>query len=131
MGGPLCGITQGYRGSENVRGVHFDTLAEMFIREEEWQRLFDLVRKHPSFKTLDLYYKHLAPHFPEELIVMYEKLCKELLVQTSGRGIYQDVCRMLRPMRKLGAGDRVKELIKTFSERYKKRRALLEELQKV
>jgi hypothetical protein len=34
-------------------------------------------------------------------------------------------------MKKLGAGDRVKELVKEISKQYKNRRALLEELEKV
>ncbi|MBI2486949.1 MAG: hypothetical protein HYW01_08320 [Deltaproteobacteria bacterium] len=117
--------------SKNLRGVHSGTLAEIFIREKEWQKLLELVRKHPSFEILDQYHKHLAPHFPQELIQMYEKTSKELLVHTTGRATYEDVCRMLRRMKKLGAGDRVKELIKEFSEQYKNRRALLEELEKV
>lgn len=117
--------------SKNVRGVHFDALAEMFIREKEWQRLLEIVRKHPSLEILDHYHKHLAPHFPQELIVMYEKTSKELLVPTTGRATYEDVCRMLRRMKKLGAGDRVKELVKEISKQYKNRRALLEELEKV
>ncbi|HSE82972.1 MAG TPA: hypothetical protein VLB01_00320, partial [Thermodesulfobacteriota bacterium] len=109
----------------------FSTLAEIFIREKEWQKLLDLVRGHTSFRTLEDYHKYLAPHFPKELVVMYEKTSKELLVQSMGRADYQDVCRMLRRMKKLGAGDRVRELIKEFSEQYKKRRALLEELGRV
>ncbi len=44
---------------------------------------------------------------------------------------YQGVCQMLRRMKKLGASDRVRQLIKEFSEQYKKRRALLEELERV
>jgi len=38
---------------------------------------------------------------------------------------------MLRRMKKLGASDRVRQLIKEFSEQYKKRRALLDELERV
>ncbi len=117
--------------SQNKHGVHFGTLAEMFIREKEWQKLLDLVGKHPSFEILDQYHKHLAPHFPQELIEIYEKMSKELLVHTTGRYVYQNVCQMLRRVKKLGAGDRVKELVKEFSEQYKNRRALLEELEKV
>ena len=62
---------------------------------------------------------------------MYEKTSKELLARSMGRADYQDVCQMLRRMKKLGASDRVRQLIKEFSEQYKKRRALLEELERL
>jgi uncharacterized Zn finger protein len=113
------------------REASIDTLAQVFIREKEWQRLLDLVREHRSFETLEYYHRYLAPHFPKELIEMYEKTSKELLARSTGRAAYQDVCRMLRRMKKLGAGDRVGQLVKEFSEQYKKRPALLEELKKV
>jgi uncharacterized Zn finger protein len=109
----------------------FSTLAEISIREKEWQKLLDLVRGHTSFRTLETYHKYLAPHFTKELAEMYEKTSKELLAQSMGRAAYQDVCQMLRRMKKLGASDRVRQLIKEFSEQYKKRRALLEELERV
>ena len=109
-----------------------NTLAEVFIREKEWQRLFDLVRDHSSsIGPIEDYHRYLAPHFPKELIEIYEKKSKELLLHSMGRAAYQDVCRMLRRMKNLGAGDRVGELIKEFSEQYKKRPALLEELKRV
>ncbi len=109
----------------------FSTLAEIVIREKEWQKLLDLVRGHTSFETLETYHKYLAPHFPKELVEMYEKTSKELLARSMGRADYQDVCQILRRMKKLGASHRVRQLIKEFSEQYKKRRALLEELERV
>ncbi|MGH7801155.1 MAG: hypothetical protein ACREOW_11110 [Thermodesulfobacteriota bacterium] len=109
----------------------FSTLAEIFIREKDWQKLLDLVRGHTSFRTLETYHKYLAPHFPKELVEVYEKTSKELLAQSMGRADYQDVCQMLRRMKKLGASERVRQLIKEFTEQYKKRRALLEELERV
>ena len=109
----------------------FSTLAEISIREKEWQKLLDLVRESTSFETLETYHKYLAPHFPKELVEIYEKTSKELLAQSMGRAAYQDVGQMLRRMKKLGASDRVRQLIKEFSEQYKKRRALLEELERV
>ncbi len=116
---------------KKFHGVPFNILAEIFIREKEWQKLLDLVREHRSFETLEYYHRYLAPHFPMELIEMYEKTSKDLLVHSMGRAAYQDVCRMLRRMKKLGAGDRVVQLVKEFSEQYKKRPALLEELGRV
>ncbi len=114
-----------------MQRASFSTLAELFIREKEWQKLLDLVSGHTSFRTLENYHKYLAPHFPKELVEVYEKTSKELLAQSMGRAAYQDVCQMLRRMKKLGASDRVRQLIKEFSEQYKKRRALLEELERV
>ena len=48
-----------------------------------------------------------------------------------GRNHYQNACRYLRRMIKMGARDKAEELILHFREKYPQRRALMEELRKV
>lgn len=116
---------------ENSRASNYYTFAEIFIKEEQWQKLLNLVKKNISMDILNSYHKYLAKRFPGDLIMMYEQLCRKELIQAIGRVRYQEVCRMLRRMKKLGAGEKVSELIDEFRITYKNRRALLDELNQV
>ncbi len=117
--------------AKNSRASNLYTIAEIFIKEEQWPELLDLVRRNLSMQTMNFYHKHLAKHFPDDLIVIYEQLCRKELIQAIGRAHYQEVCRMLRRMKKLGAGEKVNELVDEFRITYKNRRALLDELDQV
>jgi ribosomal 50S subunit-associated protein YjgA (DUF615 family) len=90
-----------------------------------------LVREHVSIQTIETYQKYLEKHFLDELMVLYESAIRKILEQTTGRGSYQEVCRILRRLRKLGAFEKVQNLIDEFKGTYKNRRALLEELEQV
>lgn len=107
------------------------TFAEIFVREEMWDTLLTFLKEHPSRDMLDRCYPHLASRYPDELSVLYERVCRVLLKDVSGRGQYQDACQILRRMKKLGAKERVQELVAEFQTVYKNRRALREELLKV
>lgn len=115
--------------SNRARSEH--TFTEIFVREEMWDTLLAFLKEHPSRDMLDRCYPYLASRYPDALSVMYEHVCRALLKDVSGRGQYQDACRILRRMKKLGAKERVQELVAEFQTVYKNRRALREELLKV
>lgn len=105
---------------------------EILIKEKRWKKLLEYVKREPSAYMLERSHKYLAPYFPKELILMYGDLAKnELAKGPFGRAHYQEVCRYLRRMKKLGAAEFVTKLIRQFRTEYKNRRALLEELEKV
>lgn len=107
-------------------GAHI--MGEIFVREEKWPELLNLVKNNLSEYTLDSFGKYLEGFFLDDLIEMHEQVIREMLKRTSGRAIYQDACRRLRRMKKIGAGERVIEMAEEFRLIYKNRRALLEEL---
>jgi len=107
------------------------TLPQIYIREEHWQDLMDYVRESNSPGTLEEFTKYLAPHFPEELAKVYEKVIIEKLAPQMGRGNYQYLCRFLRRFRKMGYKDRVTKIVAELTEKYRNRPAMLEELSRV
>ena len=62
---------------------------------------------------------------------MYSERLINYVDKFIGRNHYQTACRYLRRMKKLGAKDRVNELIKLFRENYPHRKALIDELTRV
>ncbi|MAF10490.1 hypothetical protein CMK11_08560 [Candidatus Poribacteria bacterium] len=105
--------------------------SEILIREERWEKLLDLASQQPSFESLDAHRKHLEPRFPEQMVNLYSHVSRAMLAETTGRATYQRACQLLRRIRSLGDEARVEELIEEFQEQYKRRRALLEELESV
>jgi len=116
---------------KGTRAGYYSTYAEIFIKEQRWSDLLEVVKKNASMQTIESYRKYLEKYFPEELINLYESAIRKMLEQATGRGIYQDACKMLRRMKKLGETKRVQLIIEELKEVYKNRRALLEELDNV
>jgi len=106
-------------------------LPQIYIREKRWPNLMDYVLESNCPGTLESFTKYLAPHFPEELAKIYEKVIVEELAPQIGRGNYQYLCRFLRRLQKLGDKDRARGLAAELSEKYRNRPAMLEELRRV
>jgi len=113
------------------RWPNFNLIAKVFIREEKWERLLKHISIEPSLNVLDTYEKYLSPLYPMEVANLYSKCIMEYLVQNTGRNHYKTACRYLRRMKKLGAAQEVEKLVQLFKERYKLRKALIEELERV
>jgi len=116
---------------KKARLGYYTIFGEIYIKEERWNDLLNLVKEHVSIQTIETYQKYLEKYFPDELKVLFESAIRKMLEQTTGRGSYQEVCRILRCLRKLGAFEKVQNLINEFKGTYKNRRALLEELEKI
>ncbi|MFH0976903.1 MAG: hypothetical protein V1874_14065 [Spirochaetota bacterium] len=99
----------------------------IYIQEEKWKDLLEHVAQNQNKYILESCHKYLAKLYPKELSQFYEKAVLEELKFT-GRNHYQEACKMLRKMKKLGASARVEELKRNLKEEYKNRPALLEEL---
>ena len=106
-------------------------LPQIYVREKHWQDLLAYVQKNNSPGTLEEFTKYLAPHFPEELSKLYEKVIIEKLAPEMGRANYQYLCRFLRRFQKIGHKDLVAKLVAELSEKYRNRPAMLEELSRV
>jgi len=118
------------RRSEDSR-KYWSILPQIYIREERWRDLMDFVREANSPGALEEFTGDLAPHFPEELAEVYERVIVEKLAPPVGRGKYQYLCRFLRRFQKMGHKDRVTKLVAELSEKYFNRPAMIEELRSV
>lgn len=108
-----------------------DLVASIFVREEWWSRLLDLVKKECSLDRLAKYEKPLAKHFPSELADLYAERIIEYVESHVGRNYYRTACRYIRKMIKLGARDKADEVISQLRQTHYSRRALMEELDNV
>jgi hypothetical protein len=108
-----------------------DVIGKIYIEEQWWERLLGLVSGTKHLPYIQHYEKYLSDLYPAELAEMYEKGIRDYLKRVEGRKHYQEACRYMRRMIKLGARKRVNELILSLRREYPKRRALLEELNKI
>lgn len=113
---------------KGARIGYYSTYAEIYIKEKRWGDLLSLVKNNISPQVIESYRKYLEKYFPNELILLYEQVVRKMLEQTTGRKTYQVACRMLKQIKKLGAENKVRSIIKELKEAHKNRRALLEEL---
>lgn len=113
------------------RWYDYDKLAAIYIREQWWNELLELLQTRPSLNSLERYEEHLKAQFPDKVIELYELAIIEYLLDNTGRGHYKTACRYLRRMKKLGAGKRVDEMIVQLKKEHPTRYALIEELNEV
>jgi hypothetical protein len=108
-----------------------DVIAKIYIEEQWWERLLELVSGTKHLPYIQHYEKYLSDLYPAELADLYEKAIVDYLKRMTGRNHYQEACRYMRRMIKLGARKRVNELILFLRREYPQRRALLDELNKI
>lgn len=106
-------------------------IASIFIKEEWWDRLLELVKKSPDLNTIDHYEKYLSKHYANEIVELYANGVLKYMKNSMGRDHYQNACRYIRKIIKLGARDKANEIISYLKTEYPKRKALMEELDKV
>lgn len=111
----------------------FDTnlISTIFIKEEWWDKLLELVKETSELRTLDYYEKYLAKVYPNEMAELYIQAILLYLKRNVGRDHYQFACRYIRRVIKLGARDKANEIIAFLRNEYPQRKALMEELNKV
>ena len=110
------------------KDINYSYTAEIYIWEEEWDKLFKLLQKYPNFYRIEEAEKYLADKHAEELATMYRKLIIDYLPNNMGRDHYQMVCKYIRRIAKLGYKPMALELTEQLKTQYRNRRALLDEL---
>lgn len=115
---------------ENKYGA-FQPVAEIYIREKQWDKLLAWIRQYPVFYHIEQTEPYLKEMYPQELAALYRDTILKYLESNTGREHYQKCCQYIRRMIKLGARPMATELITQLQTQYRNRRALLEELSKV
>lgn len=114
-----------------TRRINTGLIASIFIKEEWWSRLLELVKKSPDLNTIDQYEKYLSKQYTDDIVELYANGIKKYMEKSMGRDHYQNACRYIRKIIKLGARDKANEIIAFLRTEYPKRKALMEELDKV
>jgi len=106
----------------------FSQIADMYIWEEEWENLLNLLVSNKSINNITYVEKYLATHYAEQLVGMYYNAIEDYLVKNISREHYKTACKYIRRMIKLGGRDEADHLIAELRKLYPQRRALMEEL---
>ncbi|MBW6458232.1 MAG: hypothetical protein K0B52_03625, partial [FCB group bacterium] len=106
-------------------------LSQIYIKEQWWDRLMEMVKKDPALRTIENYEKYLSKDYGKEIIDMYAAEIMKYMEKSVGRKHYQSACRYLRRMIKMGGRDKANSTIAILREKYPQRRALMEELDNV
>lgn len=107
------------------------TVAQIYIWEERWPDLLAIVQNNVSLHTIDVYSQYLVKEFPSEVAALYQMAILKDMEVNMGRNHYQNACRYLRRMIKMGERDKANFVIDELRRLYPKRKALMEELAKV
>ncbi len=118
-----------------VRGIIFnddDRLAGIFVEEQYWERLLELVKGSTSLYFIDSYSSWLTTQFPSETLAIYRKILLEYASQNTGRNHYITIRERLKKMQAWHGGrEVVRGLVELFNQQYKARKAMIEELAKI
>jgi len=106
-------------------------IAQIYVNEQWWDRLLQLVENNVSLSMVEEYEKYLSKDFSSRLTELYESEILKYLQHNAARNHYQTACRYLRRITKLGAPLKTKYIIENLRKLYPQRKALLEELNKV
>jgi hypothetical protein len=109
----------------------YQTIAQIYIWEERWDKLLEVAQNNPSLHSLDAYEKFLSHGYAKELTDLYKISILKEMERANERGHYREICRYMRRMIKMGARETVNSLIKQLQTTYPKRKALLEELKMI
>jgi hypothetical protein len=113
------------------RWLDVDLIAKIYIVEEWWIRLLELIKQKPSLSYIEHYEKYLSKDFSDELVLLYGNEIVKYLENNTGRNHYQTTCRYLRRMIKLDGREMVEKMVSDFRKQYPQRRALMEELNRI
>jgi hypothetical protein len=116
------------------KGWHVrERLADICISEGWLDRLLAMVKENPTYNYIERYEKHLAKDFSEELSDLYVGAVLNTMSSphNMGRNHYQEACRYLRRVIKLGQREKAMKTADTLRELYPRRKAMLEELSRL
>jgi len=114
--------------TQSSRWVDTSFIAQIYIWEEQWDKLFEIVKKDISLNNLDTYEKYLINDYAKELTDFYQKAILKYMENNMGRDHYQAACRYIRKLIKMGAREKADYVVLQLKTLYPKRKALMEEL---
>lgn len=113
-------------------GFYHDALVKILKEEKMYDKLFEVIAGYGSnFYILDEYATELIAHDKEKLIELYLDRIKKFLEDNTGRQYYKVAARYLKKVKKMGASQKVNQLVNELRQLYNRRPALLQEIQKI
>lgn len=105
---------------------------QLYAEEKLYGRLLQYVQHHRRLAEVQQYEDVLKTYYPAELLQLYTEILSDMAVQGADRKRYAYMVRLLRKMQHLPGGpQRVQAIAGQWRQQYKRRRAMMEELDKL
>ncbi|MFJ5770983.1 SWIM zinc finger domain-containing protein [Psychrobacillus sp. NPDC093180] len=114
---------------ETLKNAHSHLYTKLIVEESRTERILDYCKEQPTL--IEQYYKYIEEVYSDEVCKLFIRTINASAARASDRKRYQDVCRTIKTMRKAGYETEVKQLITDLLQTYPKRRAFVDELQKI
>ncbi|MDR1708319.1 MAG: hypothetical protein LBS70_01190 [Candidatus Accumulibacter sp.] len=109
-----------------------DSVAEVLAAEQKTERLLRHVGQHLSAEKIAHYHERFAKRFPAETLALFEKAIDKYAEENLGCSSYEYVAKLLQQMRKIeGGGAIVAKMLARYRTQYKRRRAMIETLNRL
>ena len=106
--------------------------AELLKAENQTERLLKYIENQGSIQNLEQYYTVFITTFPDRTLSLFQNTLNKYLEQNVGRNHYEYANTILRKMKKIEGGSKVvSQLIQSYRVIYKKRRAMMEIINKL
>lgn len=107
------------------------TISEIYVWEKDMDKLFETISDYCDLDDINLYRKYFIDYKKEEFSNLYTHAILEFMKTNMGRNNYQIACRHIRQLNKMGEFENADQIIKQLKGLYYKRKALMEELDKI
>jgi hypothetical protein len=106
-----------------------DTYIKILVSEHLQERLMNHCRKNP-FSVTKLY-PHLLPEYRQDVDALFTQYIRPKAEHASTRGMYQDVCNIIREYAEACGKKNAKNILLELQEKYRRQPAFLDELGKI
>ena len=116
----------------NIKPNNKCFLEDIYMEENETDKLFDLLKKNPDMYELSRYQDGVKEKYSEELLNLYKPQILEESKRASDRKWYQELCVYIGKMSDLNnSDDFIFEMLKEMYPNYRSKRAFKEEIMNV
>jgi len=131
-------ITQEHKKNKNNSWYQpnpplLDKLAPVYIEEQYWDRLLELVQKETDIDTVLKYHDYLVKRYPAELLEIYLPLFNSGGDKANDRNSYAAlVSKMQKVMKDIPTGkEKIIAVAQSLKQKYPRRPAMIDELNKI
>ncbi len=106
--------------------------AELYKAEAMYDKLLEYAVGAWGLSAAEQYFNELSKLYPRELLKKYRDELSSMVASVSDRRMYQQLVEILRKMKKISGGEQVvQDIVSEWRRNYKRRRAMMEELDKL
>jgi len=122
-----------FRNRRNLNHALLRELGPIFIEENYWDRLLNLVQNVRNLRAVLEYHPFLYAHFPDALIEMYVPMFLKKGETANDRSGYADLVRQMKKViNDIPSGSaQIKAVAQQLREKFPRRPAMLDELSRL